>query len=92
MLSQMVHSKRRWFIDAEGTIVRYKPTKFYHIKYAKVLRADKTWNGYYRLMTKLPVAFVTEQVADYIGYIQVGSGFYLYELSNERKATSRKKL
>ncbi|WBU76478.1 hypothetical protein CHLORIS_46 [Vibrio phage Chloris] len=91
-LSQLANSKRRWFIDADGTIVRYKPSKFYHIKYAKVLRADRTWNGYYRLMTNLPVAFVTEQVADYVGYIQVGSAFYLYELSSGRKATTRKKL
>ncbi|AUG85061.1 hypothetical protein FDJ19_gp054 [Vibrio phage Ceto] len=91
-ISQLVNSKRRWFIDAEGTIVRYKPSKFYHIKYAKVLRADRTWNGYYRLMTNLPVAFVTEQVAEYVGYIQVGSAFYLYELSHRRKATTRKKL
>ncbi|AKY02242.1 hypothetical protein AEO54_201 [Vibrio phage vB_VorS-PVo5] len=43
-------------------------------------------------MTKLPVAFVTEQVAEYVGYIQVGSAFYLYELSHKRKATTRKKL
>lgn len=91
-LSQLANSKRRWFIDAEGCIVRYKPRKFYHIKYVKVLRADRTWNGYYRLMTKLPVAFVTEQVADYVGYIQVGSAFYLYEVTNEKKAISRKKL
>lgn len=91
-LSQLVNTKRRWFIDAEGNIVRYKPSKFYPVKYIKVLRADRTWNGYYRLMTKLPVAFVTEQVADYIGYIQVGKGFYLYDLSNEKKATTRRKL
>ena len=91
-ISQLVNSKRRWFIDAEGTIVRYKPTKFYHVKYAKVLRADVTWNGKHRLMTNLPVAFVTDTVADYIGYIQVGSGYYLYDLSNERKPTSRKKI
>lgn len=91
-ISQLANSKRRWFIDAEGSIVRYKPSKFYHIKYAKVLKADRTWNGYYRLMTKLPVAFVTEKVANYVGYIQVGSAYYLYNLSDERKAISRKKL
>ncbi|BBL19295.1 hypothetical protein KIT04_126 [Vibrio phage KIT04] len=91
-ISQLVNSKRRWFIDSEGNIVRYKPQKFYHIKYAKVLRADTTWNGKYRLMTKLPVPFVTETVADYIGYIQVGSAFYLYELTNEKKPVTRKKI
>lgn len=91
-LSQLANTSRRWFVDADGSIVRYKPSKFYNIHYIKVLRADRTWNGYYRLTTKLPVAFVTEQVAEYIGYIQVGSGFYLYEVSNEKKATTRKKL
>lgn len=91
-LSQMVNSKRRWFIDADGGIVRYKPVKFHHIVYTKVLRIDRTWNGKYRLMTKLPVTFVTEEAADYIGYIQIGSAYYLYELSAEKKPTCRKKI
>lgn len=91
-VGQLANSNRKWFIDSEGQIVRYKPSKFYNIKYTKVLRADKTWNGNYRLMTKLPVAFVTEQPANYIGYIQIGSGFYLYDLSNEAKPISRKKI
>lgn len=91
-LSQLVNSKRRWFIDAEGTIIRYRPTEFYTVEYAKVLSAERTWNGKVRLTTKLPVSFITEGCAAYVGYIRVGAGYVLYELSDEKKPTTRKKL
>lgn len=91
-ISQLSRSKKRSFIDTNGDIVHYKPSQFFRIEYAKVLRADRTWNGYFRLTTKLPVSFVTEQVGNYIAYIRVGTAFYLYDICNERKPTSRKKL
>lgn len=91
-LSQLSNSKRRFFIDSEGTIRKYKPTKFYKVQYVKVLGASRTWNGLYHLMTKLPVAFVTDIVPKYVGYIQVGAAFYLYDLENELKLPTRKKL
>lgn len=91
-LAQLANTKRRIYIDSEGDVKKYIPQKYYHIKYTRVLQADRTWNGYYRLMTKLPVAFVTEEVSNYIGYIQIGSAFYLYDLSDEPKPTIRKKI
>jgi hypothetical protein len=91
-LSQLANSKKRMFIDSRGKLFKYTPTKFYTIEYTKVLRAEKTWNGWNRLMTKLPVSFVTEQVAPYIAYIKVGSAYYLYGLSNTKEKSHRKKL
>lgn len=92
MLSQLANSKRRVFIDSEGKIHKYKPQKFYKVQYVKVLCASKTWNGYYLITTKLPVNFVTDIVPKYIGYIQIGAAFYLYDYSNEPKQPTRKKV
>lgn len=91
-ISQIANSKRRDYIDRDGKLWKYKPSKFYNVKYVKVLAASRTWNGYYLLMTKLPVQFVTEIVPKYIGYIQVGAAIYLYDLSDELKPATKKKL
>ena len=91
-LAQLTHTKRRLFIDREGKIFRYTPQQFAKVEYYKVLRADRTWNGYYRLMTKLPVTFVTEEPCNFIGVIRNGVGFILYDTSDTRKPSTRKKI
>lgn len=91
-LSQVVNSKRREFIDINGRVCTYKPKKFYKIECVRVLRADKTWNGYNLLMTKLPTQFVTEEVGNYIRYIKIGAAYYLYEVCNEFVPPKRKKI
>ncbi len=91
-ISQLANTKRRHFIDADGKVWRYRPSKFHTVEYFKVLRADKTWNGLYRLTTKLPVTFVTEEVKPYVGVIKQGAGYHLFDLSDTKKAPTRKKL
>lgn len=92
MISQLANSKDRWFIDSTGKVFKYKPSKFFNIHTAKVLRVDRSWNGKYRLMTTLPVPFVCDQAAKYVQYIKYGKGYLLYGLSNERIPTTRKKI
>lgn len=91
-MGQLANTKRRHFIDADGKVWRYRPTKFYRVEYFKVLRTEKTWNGKYRLTTKLPVTFVTEEVKPYVGVIKFGAGYHLFDLSDTKKAPTRKKL
>lgn len=91
-ISQLIHTKRREFLDADGKLIKYKPTRFVKVQCAKVLRVDKTWNGKNRIMTKLPVPFVTEDVGNYLMYIQEGKSYYFFGFSDERQASHRKKI
>ena len=92
MLSQLSNTKHRWFIDKDGEVVKDKPSKFFKVKSAKVLSTERTWNGKYRLITKLPVSFVSERPSNYVQYMKYGKGYCLYGLSDERLPDTRKKL
>lgn len=92
MLSQLVNTANRQFIDKDGNVIKYKPSKFFKVQSARVLNAERTWNGKYRLITKLPVFFVCDKPSNYIQYIKYGKGYCLYGLSDERLPDTRKKL
>lgn len=79
-ISQLIKTKKRIFIDADGKVIKYvKTRKMFPVQYCKVLNADRTWNGYFLLTTKLPVRFVAERPSNYIGYIKAGSSYFLFE-------------
>lgn len=92
MLSQLANTKRRDFVDEDGKLWKYRPSKFYRVEYAKVHNVTKTWKGHFLLHTRLPVSFIADDVFNYVGYIKVGRSYFLYDLSNERKNSTRKKL
>lgn len=92
MLSQLANTKRRDFIDEDGKLWKYRPTKFYRIEYAKVHNVTRTWKGHFLLHTRLPVNFIADQVYAYVGYIKVGKSYFLYDLTDERGQSTRKKL
>lgn len=93
-VSQVALSKRRHFIDSEGKLFKYKPSVFYKIQYEKVRLSWTTDSGKTAFIgVKCPDTFLVDAVEfSHFGYIKVGMRYVLYELTNERKKDSRKKL
>ncbi|BAV81268.1 hypothetical protein [Vibrio phage VCPH] len=69
-IGQILHSKRKVFIDSNGKIVRLKREKYHKVTTSKVVRHERTWNGKFLLFT-VHDSYVTDMVYNYISTIEV---------------------
>jgi hypothetical protein len=89
---QLVKTKRTMLIDRDGRVFRYRKSRFLKVEYTKVLSNDVTWNGKYRIVTKLNTVFLSDTPALYIGYIREGHSLLLFEMCDELKRTRKVKI
>ena len=71
-LSQLVGSGKKEFIDADGRIVKWKPSTMYKIITARVMACTRIFNGKYQCyVQKVPYPFLLPKPANFISYMLV---------------------
>lgn len=94
-VSQLLTHKNRWFIDDNGTIIKYKPSRLCKLKTNPIIASWVARNGdtmfkvqgcshTFRAKLKTDPSFLT--------YAQDGIKFYMYGLSDTKLETRRKKI
>lgn len=93
-ISQMVNSGKRVFINPEGTLIRWKPTKLYKVECFPIESAWLTSRGTGIVKAKgLSTKFKTREIGySHVQVLRAGGQNILFDLCNEHRPTTRKKL
>ena len=96
-LAQLVKDNKKLFVDNEGKLIKYKKQNVCKLTYHKILRAANHENVGYILTVRgiLPKFKVSRAIYDgqeFIGLLRINKGYLLYELSEERKPDTWRKI
>lgn len=94
-VDQLLTHKNRKFIDSEGKIIIYKPTRFVELKTDPIIARWEARNG--DMMFKVqncPRTFRTKYPTNdqFLTYFKDGNKFYMYALVNSKLPSTRKKI
>lgn len=94
---QLINSKRKVFIDSVGKVFRYKRTKRADLLYRKIKKVkrieDKGYLAYIEGISApiiIPALFYTKQL--YAGVLVYNGSYILYELTDEAKEDTWRKI
>ena len=96
-IKPMISRTNEYFIDSVGTVFRYIPTQFRKLIYRKITDIIDDPKCYYvfaqgiDVYFKLPLWYnITKH--QYVGVIAIGKSLLIYEITDERKKDTRKKV
>ena len=90
-LAQVVKTKRKEFIDADGKVWKKNPRRFYKIKSYKVLMHSRTWDGKFLLQTAVG-NFVYPELGMYVTVVETNTSFILFDVGDEPSSRERVKI
>lgn len=88
-----VQKKRaKVFLDSSGKLFNYKPTTRVPLKYYKLENYKQVPVGYILYVKDVHTRFLLNRIPQltekYVGLLEIGSGYLLYELSDTMKANT----
>lgn len=90
MLSQLVASNKKHFVDSEGNIIKWNKTTFYRVVTEKVISSTQIFNGKYQCYTQnVHHPFILAYPPKYISYILVSSSPVIYAVHQEEPESPR---
>lgn len=94
-IEQIITHKNRKFIDSEGNLLIYKPTRFIELKTDPIIAYWEARNG--DTMFKVqncPRTFRASSIEGfkYLTYAKDTNKFYMYKLTNEASKPTRRKI
>lgn len=97
-VAQLLKCKSNIFIDNIGTVFKYKKTKYVPLKYHKILSIHyREKFGDYFLLVKdiffpIVVNYREANTYSYAGILHTPTGYILYELSEDKKPDTKRKI
>lgn len=93
-LEDLASSDKRIFIDSEGRVVKWKPTKFYDVVCLRVTNSFTNSKGKTVLeVDSIHTKFIVSTPATkFVQVIKFGNRYILYSTCNDKRQKSRKKL
>jgi len=93
-MSQIISSKYKLFLDAAGTLIRWNPKEFAEVSCHRITSRWQTQAGHYAIkLDKVPTTFtVTDANYNYAQVVRIGRTYILYDLCNEMRKSTRKKI
>ena len=94
-IDQVLTHRNRQFIDIDGNVLLYKPTRFIQLKTDRIIARWRASNGDVMFRVNgCPRTFRTQLETDhtYLTYAKDGNRFYMYKLCHTKEAPSRKKI
>ena len=93
-MSQLISSRYREFIDVYGKVFIWTPKKFKTVTCHRVSNIWRTPKGGYAIkLSKIPTTFILDKPPlKYAQVINVGKAYILYDLCDEMRKDTRKKI
>lgn len=88
-IGQIIKSKKRNFIDCDGRLVKYKPSRFYDIHIEKIRASWITLTGHraYRVLGTSHTFIFADGEYTHLAYIKIGKRVVLFDVLSLPKGT-----
>ena len=95
--AQLVKSNKKDFIDSTGRVFRYKKDRRVNLIYRKIIKAQAVENeGFVLYLKGISCPFVVSALVynyeKYAGVLSINNGYLLYELSEDKKSDTWRKI
>lgn len=85
LLSQLVNSKAKKFINKDGKIIKYRKTKFHSIVLKRVTNSVQIFNGKWQnYVVGVPFPFITDERVEYLSLIKHKHSYLIFDTHFEK--------